>query len=131
MMTDNHIYTINQNAISLQHVSEEGGLTENVIIASYDYKVKEREAKANFMIDTVNDRFKVKPLDEEDKTLFLIHKSNNLIGLLYDLLEVGYKPGIGLIRGNIASLKLEFNGVLYIIKNTTNKPGNNGWVYLR
>ena len=70
MMVDNHIYTINQNALSLQHVSEEGGLTENRIFASSDYKVKEREAKPNFMIDTVNDIFKVKPLDEEDKTVF-------------------------------------------------------------
>ena len=112
MMIDNHIYTINQNAISLQHVSEEGGLTENIIIASSDYKVKEREIIQNFMIDTINDIFKVKPLDEEDKTVFLIHKSNNLIGLLYDLLKVGYKPGIGLTRGNIASLKLEFDGLL-------------------
>ena len=124
MMVDNHIYTINQNAISLQHVSEEGGLTENIIFASSDYKVKEREAKPNFMIDTINDIFKPR-LDEEGeeaKTVFLIHKSNNLIGLLYDLLEVGYKPGIGLIRGNIASLKLEFDGVLYIIKTQQISP---------
>ena len=53
MMVDNHIYTINQNAISLQHVSDEGGLTENVIIASSDYKVKEREIKPIYMIDTI------------------------------------------------------------------------------
>ena len=58
------------------------------------------------MIDTINDIVKKRELNEEGeegKTLFEIHKSNNLIGLLYDLLNAGYKPGIGLIRGNIAS----------------------------
>ena len=85
MMVDNHIYTIDQNAISLQHVSEEGGLTENIIIASSDCKVKEREIKPIYMIDTINDIVKKRELNEEgeeEKTLFFfIHKSNNLIGL--------------------------------------------------
>ena len=53
MMNDNHIYTINQNALSLQHISEDEEPNEYLVYASNDYRVKEKEAIDNFMVDTI------------------------------------------------------------------------------
>ena len=108
MMNDNHIYTINQNALSLQHISEDEEPNEYLVYASNDYRVKEREAIDNFMIDTMDDILKVAKVTATDTpTRFLIHKSNNLIDLLYDCIASGYKPGIGFTSGNVSSIKLE------------------------
>jgi len=122
-MNDNHIYTINQNALSLQHVSEDEEPNEYLVYASNDYHVKEKEAIDNFMIDTIDDILKLAKVTASDTpTRFLIHKSNNLIDLLYDCIASGYKPGIGFTRGNVSSIKLELNGILYIIKTQQISP---------
>ena len=114
MMNDNHIYTINQNALSLQHISEDEEPNEYLVYASNDYHVKENEAIYNFMIDTIDDILeiakskitlgncaKVTDMASRTATRFLIHKSNNLIDLLYECIAAGYKPGIGFTCGNV------------------------------
>jgi len=102
MMNDNHIYTINQNALSLQHVSKDEEPNEYLVYASNDYHIKEKEAIDNSMIDTIDDILEIAKVTASDTpTRFLIHKSNNLIDLLYDCIAAGYKPGIGFTRGNV------------------------------
>ena len=75
------------------------------------------------MTDTIDDILKLAKVTASDTpTRFLIHKSNNLIDLLYDCIASCYKPGIGFTRGNVSSIKLELNGILYIIKTQQISP---------
>ena len=53
---------------------------------------------------------------EERKIITLIHRRDDLLELLHQARSAGYMPGINYEAGRLTALKLEFDGVFYIIQ---------------
>ena len=53
---------------------------------------------------------------DERKLITWIHSRDDLLELLHQLLDAGYNPGISFEAGRLTALKLEFDGVFYIIQ---------------
>ena len=139
MQADGHIYTLNHNLKRLEQNQDDMDDNELELYASADYTINEeskpREAK---MIDHIDDIVEIaregaelnrvakaskKEEDEyqadERKVFTLIHRRDDLLELLHQLLDAGYNPGINFEAGRLTALKLEFDGVF-----TSSNPNN-------
>jgi len=84
-----------------------------------NYLIKEdAEAKPARMINDIEDILAIlKDTAADDCKFFkLIHREDNLTELLYQLIEVGYSPGVNFEAGRITALKLEFNKRYFLIE---------------
>ena len=136
MQADGHIYTLNYNIKRLEQHQEGMDEDELELYASADYTINEeskpKEAK---MIDHIDDIVKIakevaeyrkeaklakKEGDDEQiderKVITLIHRTDDLLELLHQMLQAGYNPGINFEAGRITALKLEFDRVFYVIQ---------------
>jgi hypothetical protein len=120
MMANGHIYTLNHNIKRLEQKQDSECEEIKPLTTSTDYMVKEDakpiEAK---MIDTIDDIVTIAKTIEKDsdfKLVSLIHRQDNLIKLLNDLLEAGYNPGINFEVGRLTALKLSLNGIFFVIQ---------------
>jgi len=123
MQADGHIYTLNFERSKLEQIKESENDLEIKLHVGTDYAVREdgkpMEAK---MIYNVADILRI--LKEESsvptvlgkKVVKLIHRDDDLMTLMHELVENGYHPGINFEAGRITALKLEFNGVFFIIE---------------
>jgi hypothetical protein len=60
----------------------------------------------------------VPPPEDDDKkqVVNLIHKEDDLVGLLFNFIQAGYSPGVNFESGRVTALKLEFNKIFCIIQ---------------
>ena len=104
---------------------------KHIVKPSSDFYVKDKEDEAPIyykMIDTIDDIMAIlkykesekknKDKDEKTKkeTMYLIHRNDDLQKLLFDLIAIGYTPGILYETGRIAKLIIEYNKTTFIIK---------------
>ena len=95
MMTDDHIYTLNQNVKRLEQKQDADCEEIKPLTISNDYMIKEdadaREAK---MIDTIDDILTVaktveQPSEKNElKIVSLVHRQDNLTSLLLSLIHI-------------------------------------------
>jgi len=103
----NHIYTLNHNLKRLQQMKEN---ETYFLYVSSDYRTHHDEEPDvyHYMIDSVNDVIKILKSEEavEKQTLYLVHREDDLVGLLYEMLPY-YKPLIKFEAGKITHLIFE------------------------
>ena len=71
------------------------------------------------MISTIDDIIKTLnnfKNSENEKIIYLIHKDDNLTGMLYNLLEKGYQPNVKYETGRITHIIMKFNKHLFILR---------------
>ena len=72
------------------------------------------------MISSPNDFIKIlkehKEAKLESQIIYLVHQEDDLMGMLYELINEGYKPQIKYETGRITHLILEFNGHIFILR---------------
>ena len=72
------------------------------------------------MISSPNDFIKILKEHTEAKLesqiIYLVHQEDDLMGMLYELINEGYKPQIKYETGRITHLILEFNGHIFILR---------------
>jgi hypothetical protein len=122
LMDSNHIYTLNYNIKRLEQVQDVIEL-DYAISPSTDYRVKDEEEekhKYHKMISSPNDFIKIlkehKEAKLESQIIYLVHQEDDLMGMLYELINEGYKPQIKYETGRITHLILEFNGHIFILR---------------
>ena len=121
MMDGNHIYTLNHDIKKLeQHLDVD---LDYEIKPSSDYKVKkdddDEQTIDHIMISTIDDIITILNKFEdskEEKTIYLIHKDDNLTAMLYNLLEKGYQPNVKYETGRITHIIMKFNTHLFILR---------------
>ena len=120
MMDDNHIYTLNHNIKRLEQFQDNINL-DYTVTPSTDYRVRESETETTVyhkMISPIDDILQI--LKDEDRTpadiICLAHKDNGLTAMLFELLELGYKPRIQYDTGRITHLIMEFNEQVFILR---------------
>jgi hypothetical protein len=107
MVKGDHVYTLNHDVKTLQqHINNEKD-QEFIVQASSNYMVKERVDVQHYMIETIDDILKY--LSLEDEELFFIHKYDNLMELMFNLLEAKYEPKIRFECGRITWIFLILN----------------------
>ena len=116
LMDSNHIYTLNHNIKRLEQVQDVIEL-DYAISPSTDYRLKDEEEekhKTHKMISSVDDFVKIlqefKEANLESQIVYLVHQEDDLVGMLYELINQGYKPQIKYETGRITHVILEFNG---------------------
>ena len=120
MMDDNHIYTLSHNIKRLEQFQDNINL-DYTITPSTDHKVRESEKEKTVyhkMISSLDDILQILK-DEERKPadiIYLVHKEDDLTRMLYELLELGYKPRIQYEIGRITHLIMEFNEQVFILR---------------
>jgi hypothetical protein len=108
MIKGDHVYTLNHDVKALhQHINNELD-QEFIVRASSNYMVKERVDVQHCMIETIDDILQYLNLEEEEE-LYLIHKYDNLIELVFNLLEAKYEPKIKFECGRISWIFLILN----------------------
>jgi len=50
------------------------------------------------------------------RILKMIHRNDDLMKLLHDLIQAGYSPGVNFEAGRVTALKMEFNHIFCIIE---------------
>jgi hypothetical protein len=110
-----------------QYLNKDRKITVKV---SNDFKVSEKSEKCKYrMISGIDDLLKIaqeltpkentkkkKQKKPEKIIVNVIHEDNYLTKLLYDLIEVGYKPSIHFSAGRISLLLVSFNNIQFRIK---------------
>ena len=76
------------------------------------------------MIENINDILKIlKETKENNKTVIrLILRYDNMTGLLYETLEMGYTPEIKYQVGKLSNVNLKLGKVLFLVKSQTLAP---------
>jgi len=120
LMDSNHIYTLNHNIKRLEQVQDVIEL-DYAINPSTDYRVKDEEEEKHKYHKMISSDF-IKILKEhkeanlESQIVYLVHQEDDLMGMLYELINEGYKPQIKYETGRITHLILEFNGHIFILR---------------
>ena len=117
LIKDNHIYTLNFNHKELeQKVLQTNDLE---IFASENFKCDSQETVPHKMVDSVHDLLKLTRniKSEENQTLYIVLRNNDLVGAFYDLMEIGYAPSVKYNMGTICQLHVKFENIYYIIRN--------------
>ena len=68
------------------------------------------------MIDNVDDILSILKSKPEEENVNLILRNNDLTGLVYELITIGYKPAIEYKGGKISMIFFELNTTKFIIK---------------
>ena len=110
MMDDNHIYTLNYNIKRLEQFQDTIDL-DYTVTPSTDYRVRESEKEKTMyhkMISSIDDILQILKDDERKPAdiIYLVHKDDDLTAMLFELLELGYKPKIKYDTGRITHLIL-------------------------
>ena len=50
------------------------------------------------------------------RILKMIHRDDDLMKLLHDLIQAGYSPGVNFEAGRVTALKMEFNHIFCIVE---------------
>ena len=120
MVDGNHVYTLNDELSSLQqHLEEE---KEAIVRASSEFKTNYKTEEVEYkMIESIEDILIIvkatpKPKKGKNVIINLIYKGNYLTELLYELINVGYRPQLGYSAGQISRLVMSFNGIQFRVK---------------
>ena len=120
MTKGDHIYTLNYNIKSLEQKQNEEQENEYIVKASSDYKVSKDDDEVNYyrMINTADDILKIiKELETDEKqTIYLVHQSDNLINLYFQLVKAGYESEPIFESGRVVRIIAYFNNIPIIIK---------------
>ena len=127
MQADGHIYTLNWELDKLSHQDQATEDTDHFKPkVGENYIIKEdAEPQPYRMINDLEDILEIikgiEPvLDEKGKpirqVLRMIHREDDLLKLLYDLIGAGYSPGVNFESGRVTALKMEFNHIFCIIE---------------
>ena len=115
MIKGDHVYTLNNDLKMLeQKINEEGLDKEFHLKVSSNYRVDERDDITYFMIENVDDILKY--LNIEDEKIYFIHKTDDLMYLLFNLIELKYEPKIKLECGRLTWIFLVLNNKQIYIK---------------
>jgi hypothetical protein len=120
MTKGDHIYTLNYNIKSLEQQQNEEDKNQYIVKASSDYKVSKDDEETNYyrMVNTVDDIFRIiKEIQTDEKQLlYLVHQSDNLINLYFQLVKAGYESKPIFESGRVVRLIAAFNNISIIIK---------------
>ena len=114
MIKGNHIYTMNDNIISIAHKE----IKENMVLnASTDFRLNSKEEPVKYeMFNGVNDIMKILKDNEDIDELNLVSKKS-LNNVYCDFRRCCYEPSVVMSAGgNISSIKLKFNKTLLNIR---------------
>ena len=115
MIKGDHVYTLNNDLKVLeQKINEEGLDKEFHLKVSSNYRVDERDDIKYYMIENVDDILKY--LNIDDEKIYFIHKTDDLMGLLFQFIEHKYEPKIKLECGRLTWIFTILNNKQIYIK---------------
>jgi len=129
LCADGHIYTLNHDdhrlKQGLQHsASSSSASLEDEELPEVQLKVGENyitredaEPTPAKMIDGADDLLDIiRNKAEGVKFIKLVHRQDDLVSLMFQLLEAGYSPGVNFEAGRVTALKLELNKTFIVVE---------------
>ena len=117
-LTDgDHIYTLNKELDSLaqKHISD-----EHQLFACPNFHIPEKPAsKANYrVVEHIDQILEIlrEEQGEEERTVYLIHKTDNLEAIVWQLYDAGYRPNLQYGIGKLSWVSLSVNQTRFVFR---------------
>ena len=113
-----HIYTLNKD---LDNLAQKTSSDEYQLTACPNFYTPEKPTeKANYRvvehIDEILDILREEATEEKERTIYLIHKTDNLEAIVWQLYEAGYRPNLKYGVGKLSWVSLVVNQTRFIFR---------------
>ena len=113
-----HIYTLNTD---LDRLAQKTTSDEYQLTACPNFYTPEKQPeKANYRvvehIDEIMDVLRELGSDEEEKVVYLVHKTDNLEAIVWQLYDAGYRPNLKYGIGKLSWVSLTVNKTTFVFR---------------
>lgn len=118
-LTDgDHIYTLNKD---LDHLAQKTSSDEHQLIASPNFYTPDKPAdKANYRvvehIDEILAILREEQTEEEERVVHIIHKTDNLEAIVWQLYDAGFRPNLKYGIGKLSWVSLVVNQTRFLFR---------------